>query len=129
MDAYKIILGRNPRIGASIPSLYRHVIHSNYRLRPSISDMGNCYGRILDRCYCHYGTATSNPNSGGSISNSMGIPLYIHSSHPIDHTYLEGKRLNGMNDKSPNKGVQRTRHKVSGPLTPNVGHENEYIRP
>ena len=25
-----------------------------------------------------------------------------------------------MNDKSPNKGVQRTLHKVSGPLTPDV---------
>ena len=23
--------------------------------------------------------------------------------------------------KNPNKGVQRTRHKVSGPLTPDVG--------
>ena len=51
--------------------------------------MGNCYGRILDRRYCHYGKAASNPNTGGSISYSMGIPLYIHSSHPVDHTYLE----------------------------------------
>ena len=54
MDAYKIILGRNPGIGASIPTLYRRVFPTNYRLRPSISDMGNHYGRILDRRYCHY---------------------------------------------------------------------------
>ena len=26
-----------------------------------------------------------------------------------------------MNNKSPNKGVQGTRHKVPGPLTPDVG--------
>ena len=89
MDAYTIILGCHPGIGAYIPDIYRRVIPLNHRLRTSISDMGNCYGRILDWRYYHYGKAASNPNTGGSISYSMVIPLYIHSSHPIDHTYLE----------------------------------------
>ena len=29
-----------------------------------------------------------------------------------------------MNNKSANKGVQGTLHKVSGPLTPDVGNQN-----
>ena len=32
-----------------------------------------------------------------------------------------------MKNKKPNKGVQGTLHKVSGPLTPDVRQRNEYI--